>query len=181
MGTLCLALVLLAISSVSAGGYKVVKVCDGDTIAVQKGAVTMTVDLAGIDAPELGSNPLTPGQPYAQEALYFLKKRLLNKQVALVIHNKIPEEPLAATILLNGRSINVEMVRQGLAEVCFDQRLRGLGVDGLLRAQKEARSAGLGIWSLGDDYVRPKAWRQKTRERCAWATLLYILVKERKK
>ncbi|MBW2026771.1 MAG: hypothetical protein JRI90_15640 [Deltaproteobacteria bacterium] len=49
MGTLCLALVLLAISSVSAGGYKVVKVCDGDTIAVQKGAVTMTVDLAGID------------------------------------------------------------------------------------------------------------------------------------
>ncbi|MBW2026770.1 MAG: thermonuclease family protein [Deltaproteobacteria bacterium] len=105
----------------------------------------------------------------------------MNKQVALVIHNKIPEEPLAATILLNGRSINVEMVRQGLAEVCFDQRLRGLGVDGLLRAQKEARSAGLGIWSLGDDYVRPKAWRQKTRERCAWATLLYILVKERKK
>lgn len=180
MGTLCLALVLLVVSSVSAGGYKVVKVYDGDTIAVQKGAVAMSVNLAGIDAPELGSNLLTPGQPYAQEALYFLKKRLLNRQVALVIHNKIPGGRLAAAILLNGKNICVEMVRLGLAEACLDQGLAGLGAEALLRAQEEARSACLGIWSLGNDYVRPKTWRQKTRARCARATLL-ILIKERKK
>ncbi|MHC4256631.1 MAG: hypothetical protein ACYSUL_13660 [Planctomycetota bacterium] len=31
-------------------------------------------------------------------------------------------------------------------------------------AEKEARDAGIGMWSLGDQYISPKEWRKMHRK-----------------
>ena len=60
----------------------------------------------------------------------------------------------------NGKSINLEMVKAGLAEVYRGQPAKGFDNGAYWKAEKEAREAGRGMWSLGDKYVSPREWRK---------------------
>jgi endonuclease YncB( thermonuclease family) len=64
-------------------------------------------------------------------------------------------------IYLDGNNINLEMVKQGLAEVYQGKSPRGLYLIPYRNAEKEARAAMRGMWSLGDKYISPKEWRKK--------------------
>ncbi len=68
-------------------------------------------------------------------------------------------------IYLEGKNINLEMVRAGLAEVYPGGRPRGLDLDPFWLAEKEATEALRGIWSLGDEYIRPREWRRIYKKR----------------
>ena len=52
------------------------------------------------------------------------------------------------------------MVKAGLAEVYRGQPAKGFDNGAYWKAEKEAREAGRGMWSLGDKYVSPKEWRR---------------------
>ena len=56
--------------------------------------------------------------------------------------------------------INLEMVKAGLAEVYRGKPPRGLAMEPYLEAEKGAKEALKGMWSLGDKYVSPKEWRK---------------------
>ena len=55
---------------------------------------------------------------------------------------------------------NLEMVKAGLAEVYRGIAPKKFDLAPYWQAEKEAREAKKGMWSLGDKYVSPKEWRR---------------------
>ena len=51
-------------------------------------------------------------------------------------------------------------VRTRLAEVYRGRPARGLDLEPYRQAEAEAKKAGRGIWSLGEEYISPKEWRK---------------------
>jgi len=90
---------------------KVTEVIDGDTFKTDKGK---TIRLLGINAPEISD----PGGDLAKE---FLKSLILNKRVLLKgdITKKDDYGRYLCYVYLDGKFINEEMVRVGLAETRF--------------------------------------------------------------
>ena len=60
--------------------------------------------------------------------------------------------------------MNLEMVKAGLAEVYRGRPAGGLNLGPYWKAEAEAKKAGIGMWSLGDKYISPKAWRQMDKK-----------------
>jgi micrococcal nuclease len=52
------------------------------------------------------------------------------------------------------------MVKAGLAEVYRGRPAKGFDNGPYLKAEAEAREAKINMWSLGDKYISPKAWRK---------------------
>jgi endonuclease YncB( thermonuclease family) len=68
-------------------------------------------------------------------------------------------------VLLNGKNVNLEMLKAGLAEVYRGDPPRGLDMKPFLNAEKQAREAKRGMWSQGTKYVSPKNWRAALKEK----------------
>jgi endonuclease YncB( thermonuclease family) len=68
-------------------------------------------------------------------------------------------------VFWEGININLEMVRSGLAEVYRGNSTKGLDLEPYRKAEKEAKAAMRGMWSLGDRYISPKEWRRTQRGR----------------
>lgn len=63
-------------------------------------------------------------------------------------------------IFQDGKNINLEMVKAGLAEVYRGLAPKKFNLTPYWQAEKEAREANRGIWTLGDKYISPKDWRR---------------------
>ena len=88
---------------------KVVRVIDGDTIEVLHGGSPDRVRLAGIDCPE-------KNQPFGSRAKQATSYLAFGQQVTLQLSGKDKyNRTLAEVILPDGRSLNKELVRQGMA------------------------------------------------------------------
>ncbi len=95
----------------------VVRVIDGDTFVTKSG---QKVRLMGINAPELG-------QPKADDATQFLAKKVLNKEVELVIQEDYifdVYDRVLAVVLVDGENINKLLLDEGLAEIYDDPNIR---------------------------------------------------------
>jgi len=57
------------------------------------------------------------------------------------------------------------MIRQGMAEVYRGKPPGGFNTELYLKAEKEARESGKGVWSQGDKYISPSQWRIKESEK----------------
>jgi endonuclease YncB( thermonuclease family) len=136
----------------------VIQVTDGDTIVVRPAAgEDITIRLYGIDAPESGQE----GGEDAAEAL-----RPLQGQTVKVLEIDRPSGT-AALVESEGKSINLEQVKQGQAwfypEHCQEQPICGE----LEKAEKEAREAQRGLWDKGwfwenkGEPVQPWEWKRK--------------------
>jgi len=150
----------------------VTKVSDGDTIHLTTAEQTkLRVRLYGIDAPEtVKINNHTgqvskPGQPYGEESWRALESKIMGKQVKLDILDIDKYRRMVGMIWLNDRNINLEMVREGYAEA-FIEYLKEPHKTEFLKAEREARSAKKGIWSL-PDYERPREFRKRLNVRGA--------------
>lgn len=64
-------------------------------------------------------------------------------------------------VWLDDRNINLEMVREGFAEA-FIEYLKESYKAEFLKAEREARAAKRGIWSL-PDYERPRDFRKRLK------------------
>ncbi len=130
------------------GEYDVRRVIDGDTLLLEHPRVR--VRLQGIDTPETVKED-TPVQPWGREASAYTKRFVAQAQGR--VHLELEGQQLdkydrhLAFVWHQGRFLNEELVRQGLARAkthydysdSLKQRLR--------MAQQEARQNRRGIWS----------------------------------
>jgi len=145
-----------------AGQFTVTHVYDGDTIMAEGYDIVIYVLLAGVDAPEIALQNSEEHQPYGPKAKQYLETTILNKRVEIKAYGLGPHpyNHLIGEVFLQGKNINVELIKEGLAEVWHDRIPEGLLIAPYLDAQKQAKRAEKGIWSLGDAYMSPRQWRK---------------------
>jgi endonuclease YncB( thermonuclease family) len=156
----CAALVALTLAAPSflpaseSFSARVVGVADGDTITVIRDDVPernpIRIRLYGIDTPE-------KRQRYYAKAKQFTSDAVFGKTIIVEPRGKHFERIVADVVLPDGRLLNHEIVRAGLAW-WFEKY--ALGDRDLERLQAEARRARRGIWSE-DVGVPPWEWRRR--------------------
>jgi endonuclease YncB( thermonuclease family) len=162
--TLSLILLLFLFPTLSlAAQFKVTRVYDGDTIKAQGHDIEIKVRLLGIDAPETSRKKREQGQPYSQQSKKHLAGLVLNKTVDIKGYGLDGYSRILGVIYLDGKNINLEMVRAGLAEAYRGKPPHGFDPAPYRNAEREARAEKRGIWTLGDKYISPKEWRRMKR------------------
>jgi endonuclease YncB( thermonuclease family) len=148
----------------------VTKVSDGDTIHVTTPEQTkLRVRLYGIDAPEAPKTDQhtvsvnIPGQPYGEESWRTPEGKIMGKQIRLDIIDIDQHKRMVGMIWIANRNVNLEMLQEGYAEVYYIY-LKEPYKRQFLQAQREAKSAKIGIWSLRI-YERPSDFRKRFKVR----------------
>ncbi len=137
----------------------VVKVSDGDTIqVVTREQTKLKVRLYGIDAPET-PKPKKPGQPFGNKSWQALKQKVEGRQVRLDIVNIDRYRRMVSIVWVDGRNINLEMVKEGYAEA-YREYLKPPFRSSFLSAEREAQQGRRGIWVLAE-YERPQDFRRR--------------------
>jgi endonuclease YncB( thermonuclease family) len=152
------ALLLLAFAfPVHAADYpaRVVGIADGDTIKVLTAAnKQVKIRLHGIDAPEAG-------QPFGSRAKQAASSLAFGKAVTIRERDRDRYGRTVADVVLpDGRVMNHELVRQGMAWHFVRYAPRD---HELARLQAEARKARVGLWSEPNP-VPPWEWRRGAGE-----------------
>ncbi len=131
----------------SGGVYEVERVVDGDTLLLRGHP---RVRLQGIDTPEtvLEDHPV---EPWGPEATTFTQQfiRDASGRVRLEIDGESTDhyDRWLRFVWHDGRLLNEELVRAGLARAKLGYDYSQAKKDRLRRAQLEAQRAGRGIWS----------------------------------
>jgi len=89
--------------------------------------------------------------------------QIMGKQVRLDIIDIGRYKRMVGVIWIGNRNINLEMVQEGYAEAYLEY-LKEPYREQFIRAEKEARSARRGIWSL-PGYERPNDFRKRLKVR----------------
>jgi endonuclease YncB( thermonuclease family) len=132
---------------------KVVGVINGDTIQLMHEGQVLNVRLAGIDCPE-------DKQPFGEKAKQFTSGLVLGYEVTIKVWTKDKNgQILADVILSDGRNLNQELLKTGLA-----WRYRSYNPDSMLlkTLETEARIARRGLWT-DKNPTAPWEWRKKGR------------------
>ena len=132
---------------------KVVAVKDGDTLEVLTDGVAVRVRLSGIDCPE-------KGQAFGQRAKQAASDLAFGKTVE--VHDKGRDRygrTVGEVMLQDGRSLNRELVRAGLAWWYRQYAKKDAELE---RLEREAREAKAGLWADADP-VPPWNWRKERR------------------
>ena len=129
-------------------------VTDGDTLTVLgPGNAQYQVDLAGIDAPELG-------QRYGQTSKARLSRLVTGYFVLVDWQERDPYKRFVGKVLMSGQDVGLEQLRAGLAWHCdryqHDQTPRER--EAYAQAEEEAQEAHRGLWA-DDDPISPWDWR----------------------
>jgi endonuclease YncB( thermonuclease family) len=157
--------ILLTLDSISfAGQFKVTRVYDGATLKAESQGYEITVRLVGIDAPETSKKKNKPGQPFSQKAKIHLQKLVLNKTIELEGYGLDRHSRVLGVIYVDGKNVNLEMVKEGLAEVYKGKPAHGFNNQPYWEAEREARENMRGMWSQGDKYISPRDWRRQQKE-----------------
>lgn len=126
---------------------KVVKISDGDTIAVLSGKEQTKVRLYGIDAPEKKQN-------YGQKSKQFLASLIAGQVVEVVPKGKDRYKRTIGIIRYKGQDINAQMVLNGYAWAYV--KYSRIYVD----HERLAREKKLGLWQSNDP-TPPWEWRKR--------------------
>lgn len=119
--------------------FKVTSVMDGDTLILEG---ISRVKLAGIKAPNTDED-------FGIEAGEYLKSLVDQKEVYFQVDDKNSQDELGrlrAIVYVDGRNVNIEMLRAGLAYI-FPNTPSIVGYDDWTYFWNEAREAKRGIWS----------------------------------
>ena len=138
-----LAAVLPVLAPPAAEAQRVERVVDGDTIVVEG---VGRVRLIGVDTPETVS-PRRPVEFFGREASAFTKRLLEGRRVRLEYDRERTDRygrTLAYVHLADGTFANAEIIRRGYGHAYTRFPFRYL--DRFRRLEREARSAGRGLW-----------------------------------
>jgi endonuclease YncB( thermonuclease family) len=72
-------------------------------------------------------------------------------------------------VYIDGKNVNLEMVKEGLAEVYKGKPAPGFDNQPYWDAEQEARKEKRGMWSQGDEYISPREWREIKRKESSGA------------
>ena len=100
----------------------------------------MKVSLAGIDAPQISRTKKNPDQPYSRRAKTYLTELVLNQLVEIKGYGLDKNDHVLGVIFLEGKNINIEMIRAGLARVSSEKLPKDLALH--LRAAYSAVQPG---------------------------------------
>jgi endonuclease YncB( thermonuclease family) len=129
---------------------KVVAISDGDTIRVMHNGASERIRLWGIDCPEMK-------QPFGTRAKQFTGDLAFGQVVTVEVRDIDRYKRTVAEIILpDGRNLNQELVRAGLAW-WYQRYARRETV--LRDLEHEARNAKRGLWS-DPNPVAPWDWRK---------------------
>ena len=137
---------------------KVVNVHDGDTVTVlDQNSKKHAIRLQGIDAPELK-------QEFGAASQKNLSGMVMGKQVTIVWNKVDKYRRTVGTIMLDGRDINIEQVRAGVAWHFkkYEDEQSPADRQTYAAAELEARTAKLGLWK-GVTPMAPGDWRQEVK------------------
>ncbi|MDX1442404.1 MAG: thermonuclease family protein [Gammaproteobacteria bacterium] len=140
---------------------RVVGITDGDTVRVRintdEGFREEKVRLDQIDAPERG-------QPFGEKSRQYLASLVHGRDITLRTDGRDRYGRLIGDLLLDGKSMNAEMVRAGYAWVYR----RYMKDENLLLLEGAARNANRGLWSEPAP-IPPWDWRRgkRTAERAS--------------
>ncbi|NJR70037.1 MAG: hypothetical protein HC771_16360 [Synechococcales cyanobacterium CRU_2_2] len=125
---------------------------DGDTLRIRQGEKVTKLRFCGIDAPELA-------QPLGVESRDYLRRLLGDGAVRVVTVEKDKYDRTVGELFLpDGRSVNVEMVRAGMA-YHYAKYSGNCSVKGaIVQAEDEAQSKRLGVWT--GEYQKPWDYRR---------------------
>lgn len=131
----------------------VVDITDGDTITVLNHGVEERIQLNGIDCPE-------KGQPYGRNAKRFTSFLVFGRRVIVRSVGKDHQGRILADVIMeNGRMLNHELVKEGLAwwyrQYSTDEHLAKL--------EKQARLEKRGLWAE-ESAIPPWEWRKSTKK-----------------
>lgn len=136
--------------------YKVIGVKDGDTISLLIDGKEQTVRFAHIDCPE-------KKQPFGTKAKQFVSDACFRTYVTLVINEKNKYDRnkrlIAEVILEDGRNLNKELVKNGLAWH-FKKYSDSKEYDQL---EKTARKNKIGLW-IEPAPIAPWDWRKQKKQ-----------------
>ncbi|HSS18684.1 MAG TPA: thermonuclease family protein [Pyrinomonadaceae bacterium] len=133
---------------------KVTNVHDGDTITVlDRNNKKFHIRLAGIDAPELK-------QEFGSVSQQNLSRLVLGKDVSIFWDKVDRYGRTVGTIKLDGRDINIEQVKAGMAWHFKKYADEQNPVDRVTyaAAEEQAHTAKLGLWAY-ENPMRPGDWR----------------------
>jgi endonuclease YncB( thermonuclease family)/methylphosphotriester-DNA--protein-cysteine methyltransferase len=121
---------------------KIINVHDGDTVTVlDKDNKKFHIRLQGIDAPELK-------QKYGSESQANLSRMVMGRQVTIIWTKTDKYRRTVGTIMLDGKDMNIEQVKAGLAwhfkKYADEQEPRDRVT--YAKAEEDARAAKLGLW-----------------------------------
>jgi micrococcal nuclease len=124
----------------------VIRAVDGDTIEVDLGGHAEDVRYIGVDTPET-VKPDTPVQCFGPQASHFNHALVEHRRVRLVfgVERRDVYGRLLAYVYLDGRFVNAELIRRGLARTLTippNDRFAGR----LKRLEMGAARAGRGLW-----------------------------------
>ena len=132
---------------------KVIAIKDGDTIEVLLNGKAQRVRFAHVDCPE-------KNQPYGTQAKAFTSEKCFGKLVTLLHTGEYDRNKrlIAEVLLLNGDTLNRELVKAGLA--WHYKKYSADSTYSLL--ENRARMAKKGLW-VEKEPVAPWLWRKSSR------------------
>ncbi len=143
------------------GNFEVLKVYDGDSIKVKGYNLIFMVRLVGIDAPETGGAS-NPSQPFSNNAKNFLKETIAGEKIVLKSYGMGGYNRQLAEVFFNQKNMNLEILKNGLAEIYKGKPAKGIDINLYRDAQSNAKKEKKGIWSLkSTEYQSPKQWRKE--------------------
>lgn len=147
---------------VPARPVSVMRCYDGDTCTL---ADKTKVRLAGIDAPEKKGTMGGAGQFGSEAAAVALRERLVGKSgVTMSVHDRDRYGRTVGEFCFDGKSINVEMVREGFVTVYRGKvRTKTIDTPAFEAAEETAKSERKGLWA--ENQVQdPAAYRRQLRD-----------------
>ena len=147
--------------------FTVIDCNDGDTCKIEISGISFNVRLADIDAPELSHRKATPSQPFARQSTDKINELVKGKHVSLTqISTDMYNRPIVEMIDESGQNINLTMLELGLAELYQGGRKAQPKKPEYTQAEKKAKQARLGIWSLPvSSYISPYDYRRQNSNR----------------
>ena len=89
-----------------------------------------------------------PSQPYSLQAKKRLEDLVLNRVVEIKSYGLDCYNRVLGVVYLDKININLEMVKQGLAEVYYGETPKDLDLKPYREAESKARNAKIEMWSL---------------------------------
>ena len=138
---------------------RVVRIADGDTVTVLDATNTQhRVRLQGIDAPE-------SHQAFGTQSKKSLSDMIFDQDVTVIYDKMDQYGRLVGKILLEGKDVNLEQVKAGMAWHYKEYQREQSPEDRELyaRAEDEARSARRGLW-VDASPIQPGEFRREKRQ-----------------
>ncbi|NOQ34425.1 MAG: hypothetical protein GQ569_00835 [Methylococcaceae bacterium] len=151
----CLTIATLILTNCSTSSLKILKTYDGDTMTLLQGSDKIKVRYYCIDTPEMKQGD------WGKRSRDYLRKLAPNDSVVtLEIKDTDRYGRKVSIVNLNGKNLNLEMVKAGMAAV-YPQYCKD---SDYFEAQDYAKRKRLGIWKTNGLHQRPWVYRKSKRK-----------------